>query len=946
MLDLHKIEKKWQKKWEQAKIFEANPDERPKFFATFPYPYINAYQHIGHFFTLMRVDTFARYKRHKGFNVLFPQGWHATGSPIVNAAKRVKDREKKQIKIMHDMGFTDEEIPKFEKPEYWVEFFVPKFEKDYKSVGMSVDWRRSFYTTSLNPYYDKFIRWQFRKLKEKGYVIQGKFPVVWDPKEKCPVGDHARVEGEGETPQEFTLIKMKFENSDEFIVVATLRPETQFGQTNVWIGADIEYVKAKINSNNVKDEIWVMSEQCANKLKEQDKKVEIIGKIKGRDLIGKKCYAYKVEKYIPILPSDFCDPNKGSGIVTSVPSDAPDDYMGLVDLQNDPELVKSYGLDPKEIKKIKVIPIIVTPGLGDTPGVKVCNELKIKNQNDRKKLEKAKKLVYKKGFYEGKMNKNCRPYAGMPVQVAKEKIKEELIKEGKADILYELTGKVVSRTLTECIVKIVDDQWFLNYNDPEWKKLAHKCVSKMNFFPEKARVQFEYVIDWLHEWACTREEGLGTKLPWDEKWLIESLSDSTIYMAYYTIAHLIKKVPIEKINDAFFDYIFLNQGDKPNVANIDEMKANFEYFYPVDFRNSGKDLIQNHLTFYIFNHVAIFPEKYWPKSIGANGWVTIDGQKMSKSLGNMIPVREMVKRFTADASRLTTLNGGEEMDDPNWDTEFAKSMVPKLSSFHDFCKENCGKYKRGGFKQIDAWFESELNRIIKTATEAMELTLFRTAIQNIYFDMQRIVKYYLKRTRNDPNKNLMNKFIETQLIMLAPFTPHICEEIWEAIGKEGFISTVKWPDYDESKINEELNVKEQYLEQVISDIRTVKQLAKLDKIKKIKIFVSDSWKYQMFDIIAEELKNENRDFKSIFNKIISNDDLKVHGKEISKMLPMLLKKGLPEYLSVDDECNLLNDSTDIIKGEFSAELEIIKAQDSKEPKAKQAMPSKPAILLE
>ncbi len=132
MVDFRKIEKKWQAKWERGKVFEADPDKRKKFFVSFPIPYINAYQHIGHLYTLMKVEAFARYKRLCGFNVLFPQAWHATGSPIINAAKRVKEREPKQLKIMKDMGIPDSKIKKFEKPEYWIDFFAPEFEKDYR----------------------------------------------------------------------------------------------------------------------------------------------------------------------------------------------------------------------------------------------------------------------------------------------------------------------------------------------------------------------------------------------------------------------------------------------------------------------------------------------------------------------------------------------------------------------------------------------------------------------------------------------------------------------------------------------------------------------------------------------------------------------------------------------------------------------------------------------
>ena len=112
MLNTQKIEKKWQERWEEAKVFEADAmPGKKKFFCTFPCPYINAYPHIGHLYTIMRVEAFARYKRLHGYNVIFPQAWHATGSPIIAAAKRVQEREEKQIQMMKDMGISKEELP-------------------------------------------------------------------------------------------------------------------------------------------------------------------------------------------------------------------------------------------------------------------------------------------------------------------------------------------------------------------------------------------------------------------------------------------------------------------------------------------------------------------------------------------------------------------------------------------------------------------------------------------------------------------------------------------------------------------------------------------------------------------------------------------------------------------------------------------------------------------
>src|SRR3989338_1630582 len=162
------------------------------------------------------------------------------------------------------------------------------------------------------------------------------------------------------------------------------------------------------------------------------------------------------------------------------------------------------------------------------------------------------------------MKENTGKYSGLSVEQAKKEITIDLLKSKEGDKMYDLTGKVVCRCLTPSIVKIVSDQWFMKYSDEHWKRQARECLAQMKLYPEQVRQQFEYVLGWLNNWACTREYGLGTKLPWDEKWVIESLSDSTIYMAYYTVAHLLQKTDAAKLNDEVFDYIFFGKGQRPS----------------------------------------------------------------------------------------------------------------------------------------------------------------------------------------------------------------------------------------------------------------------------------------------------------------------------------------------------------------------------------------------
>ncbi|MEM4260173.1 MAG: leucine--tRNA ligase [Candidatus Woesearchaeota archaeon] len=939
MINYKEIEQKWINKWQNSKVFESNPDKKKKFFLTFPYPYINGLPHIGHFYTIMKVDAFARYKRLKGFNVLFPQAFHCTGSPIVSAAQRIAENEEKQVKMLKDIGIQDNRIKDFSDPKEWVKYFPPEYKKDIISAGISIDWRREFITTEINPYYDKFIRWQFNKLKQKNLIIKGKHPVVWCQKENSPVSDHARIEGEGETPQEFTLLKFPLlPEKKEYLVAATLRPETIYGQTNLWIGPDINYVKSRVNN-----EIWIVSRECVEKLKEQERNIEILGVVKGKDLIGKNVVAPGINKEIIILPSLFCDPKKGTGIVTSVPSDAPDDYIGLKDIQI-PEECKKYNLDYNEIIKIKPIPIIESKDIGNIPAQRICEELQIKNQMERKKLEKAKQIIYKKGFYEGVIL--VGKYKGEKVEVAKDKVKNDLINEGKAEIFYELSGKVVCRCLTESIVKIVSNQWFIKYSDKNWKKKAHKALDNIKLYPEKSRAQFEYVIDWIKDWACTREFGLGTRLPWDEKWIIESLSDSTIYTAFYTISHLIKNLPIDKINDDFFDYVFLD-GKKPDIDGIEELKNQFNYYYPVDYRNSGKDLIQNHFIFYIFNHCAIFPEKHWPKGIGVNGWVLVNGQKMSKSLGNVIPLRNLIREYSADAARLTILNGGEGMDDPNWDSSFAKSVRQKIDQFYDFCIENYSK-GRDTKTQVDDWFDFKINSLVWEITEAMDETNFRTAIQKSFFEFFQKTKWYIKRTNNNPNIDLINKAIEVMTIVLNPFIPFTCEEIWEKIGKNkstsDFVSLSKWPVCKKIKQKIDLEIGESLIEQIIIDINSLIKLLN-KKPDKITIIIADQWKHDFFKIIKKEFDN-NLDLKQIMDRL-TKTELKKHANEISNILPKLMKNRKINDSSTENfEFDYLTSSKEFLENEFKSEFQIVKERESKNKKALNSLPQKPAIIIE
>ncbi|MFQ6120676.1 MAG: leucine--tRNA ligase, partial [Methanosarcinales archaeon] len=453
------IEKKWQERWHKDHIFEAEPDNREKFFITIPYPYLNGNLHAGHTRTFTIGDVIARYKRMQGYNVLFPMGFHVTGTPIVGLAELIQKKDPQTRYVYtHFHDVPEDILYSLDTSEKIVEYFSKESENAMKSIGFSIDWRRKFTTT--DPQYKKFIEWQYHLLYNKGLVVKGTHPVRWCPNDENPVEDHDILKGEDANIIDYTLIKFKL--NDIILPCATLRPETVFGVTNLWINPDLTYFKIKVNK-----EIWIVSSEAYEKLIMQyiNKEIEFIGKVSGKSLIGDVVINPVTGDKVINLPASFVKGENGTGIVMSVPAHAPYDYLALRDLQKHTE--------------IKPISLIEVPEFGEYPAIEVCEELKVKDQNDPK-AEDATRLVYKKEFHSGVLKSITGKYAGMKVSEIKEVLAKDLIADGLADVLYDFSeSPVICRCGTPCVVKMVKDQWFLNYSNKEWKKKVLQYLKKM-----------------------------------------------------------------------------------------------------------------------------------------------------------------------------------------------------------------------------------------------------------------------------------------------------------------------------------------------------------------------------------------------------------------------------------------------------------------------------------
>jgi len=924
------------------------------------YPYPNSPQHIGHARTYTLADAYARYMRMKGYNVLLPMAFHYTGTPVLAMAKRLAENDKELVNdFINVYKVPMERLKDLMDPLSMARYFHEEIKDGMKRIGYSIDWRREF--TTVDPQYNRFIEWQFRKLHEKGYIKRGSHPVGWCPRDGNPVGQHD-TQGDVE-PEigEFTLIK--FKHDDWILPTATLRPETIFGVTNIWVNPKAIYVKALVDG-----EKWIISQECAEKLTYQNHDVSILEKFFGKELVGKKAVNPITGGEIYILPAGFVDPKNATGVVMSVPGHAPYDYVALENLKSEPEKLAEYGLGVEVIKLIEAISIIEVPGYSEFPAADVVKRMGIKNQTDPR-LEEATREVYRHEFHSGKMRENTGRYAGMSVAEAKERIKQDLMAFGTATTMYELLNRPVKcRCGAECIVKIFEDQWFIDYSNQEWKALAHKCLERMKIYPEELRAQYRYVIDWLHERACARKSGLGTKLPWDPEWIIESLSDSTIYMAYYTIAHHIKRHNIQpnQLTDEVFDYVFLGTGDPRKIAEktgiglsvLENMRKEFLYFYPLDSRHSAHELIPNHLTFMIFNHVAIFPEDLWPRQIVTNGVVTMRGAKMSKSFGNIIPLKEGLDTYGADPIRLSVLATAELLQDADFSPAVAKGMRWKLERLYRLVLQTLQMREESeeDLTTVDRWMLSRLQECIEKATESMEKLEMRRAIQTILFQLDQDLQWYRRRTK--AKRRIILEVLKNQILMLTPFAPHICEELWEIMGCEGFISIAPWPKPDKTKVDLEAEEGENLVRKVLEDTRNIIRATKA-KPRKVFYYTAAPWKWRVYMATLKKSIEGKITLSALMRELMQDPELKAKAKEVAdfaskvieeaNQMPQEEKRRLIDVGQINEK-EILEEAENFLKCELNAEIAIFEENSPEryDPKNKAhlAKPLRPAIYVE
>jgi leucyl-tRNA synthetase len=1007
--NLISIEKEMQKKWETEKTYytshlpgwtdkmDFDLKNKNKYFATFPYPYMNGKLHLGHAFSMTKTEVMCRYQRKLGKNVLFPQGFHCTGMPIAAAANKVKREIEgedlggiSQIKILKQLGVEESEIPKFSNPVHWVEYFPPLAMQDLKNIGMAIDWSRTFITTERHQYYDKFVEWNFLKLKQNNKIKFGKYPTVYSTLLKQPCADHDRSEGEGVNVQEYTLIKMQiidnfpksiqnFTSKKIFLVAATLRPETMYGQTNCFICPKGEYGLYEMKNG----ELFICSHSSARNMAYQDlTKTEFVAEpiviVKGHELIGTKVHApLSAYPNVFVLPMPTISMDKGTGVVTSVPSDSPDDYITYRECAEE-QFRKTYPVITDEMVSFKPVPIINIPGYGDLPAQKLIEEKQINSCFDRLKLDEAKKVSYMKGFHEGVFL--IEPYAGEKVFAVKPKVKDDLIRQGYALVYYEPEDKVVSRTGDLCVVAYID-QWLIDYGEESWRSMVKEYITN-NFetYGSALKNGFQDAVDWLQEWGCSRTFGIGTKIPWDKQYLIESLSDSTIYMAFYTISNFLSQdlygdkpscgILPEDMTEEVFDYIFLGT-DYPKNTKIQKelletMRESFNYWYPMDLRCSGKDLIKNHLLMCLYNHAAIWKDKkLMPKSFYCNGHVQVNSEKMSKSNGNFYTVADLVSNYGADAARMALCDAGDTLDDSNFSTITAQTAIMKIYKFIQFFEKVIAKIQKDTTvlknpikhnSVYDKFLDSYINYYIKETRNAYESMRFKDVIKYGFHSMINMKDDYVYNVDEENwNIPLLFKLIETLCLIMNPVISHTTEflydkylkRVYEKIGSNDKIFSsiyfALFPNYDNEI--DTVTVKDYvYVKNLICKIKDHKNFKTKRTTSVIKLQCFDPRNENIQFIITKIQESSNDDIET-FKKVLRTENVSPKIMQLAVHLFKEYKQSGEKRNLVIDEIRILSQYKDFIKVQLNCENLEFDYQNNSTEQKEIVFPGLPLVFI-
>jgi leucyl-tRNA synthetase len=881
----------WQEAWARAGLATGRRvPGRGKFYALIAYPGTSGFLHVGHLRAFAYADALHRYHRMRGEQVLFPFGIHASGIPAVAWSQKVKDREPTTVRQLRDEQVPEAEWGRLEDPETAARFLGESYRQVLRSIGALVD--ETTYLTTIDDDYRAFVRWQFRALKETGALVQGTYfasvcpvcgPVAVDPSETdLSSGGEAEV---------VRFITVPFALDDgRVLLAATLRPETVYGVTNLWVAPGGTLVVWHHG-----DASYLVARTAAERLVEQHGG-RIGHPVPTAELVGRHVAVPLKGGAVPVLESPLVDETVGTGVVMSVPAHAPADSAAIAELpgalrhtlEEHPVLLEIPSDAPLTASEREL-----TSGPG-TPAERALRATGARSLADRAAVEAATERLYRIEFVRGRMT--VPALAGVLVREAREQVARSLAETHQSFELQEFSVPVVCRNGHQVIIRRVTDQWYLHYGDPEWKEATRAIAGRLTAWPPEYGRELSGILDWFQDRPCTRRgRWLGTPFPFDPEWMIEPIADSTFYMAYYIVRRFVStgRLATPQLTDAFFDYVFRGRGPgEPSVdrALQEEVRAEFLYWYPLDFNIGGKEHKRVHFPVFLYAHARLLPPELAPAGIYVNGWITgATGTKLSKKevggkrgvAGRVPGIREALDQWGPDALRLYYVIAASPSQDVEWDSELVDSAAERLREVERLARETRGD--SDGPPEIDAWLLSVMHRTLASVRSAYDSTDLRGVAELTYVAIPSLLRRFY--ARGGVPGRATERVGAAWIRLLSPVTPHLAEELGEG-RLEGLAAESTLPATDEFARSEEAEAREEYLDRVEEDLRAVLRPAAERGERppeEVIFFVAEPWKVHVERWLRESLaRGETPSVRDLIERSATVPEVAAHRSELAK----------------------------------------------------------------
>ncbi len=739
--EFKKIEPKWQAKWYEEKIFNAEDNsDKPKFYGLVEFPYPSgAGMHVGHIKAYSGLEVISRKRRMQGYNVLFPIGFDAYGLPTENYAIKTNT---------HPRQITDVNIA--------------KFSEQLKKVGFSFDWDRVVDTTEEGFY--KWTQWIFLKMFDKGLVYRDRAFVNYCPSCKVVLSNEDSQGGKCDICKSDVVQKSKdvwylritqyadkllsgldtvdypenikqqqvnwigkstgafvdfdIDGIEDKLQIYTTRPDTLFGVTFMVIAPEHPLIDKYADKIANMDAVLAYREECNKKT--EFERTQLVKDKTGVKLDGIEAINPLNGKKIPVFIADYVMMGYGTGAIMAVPAHDQRDY----------DFAKTFGVDIIEVIKGGDIEVEAYAGDGEMVNSDFLNGYNNKKESIARAIEELEKRGIGKGGVQFKMKDwafNRQRYWGEPIPI----------------VHCEFCGDVAV----------------------PYEELPLRLPNMENFEPGQGG---ESPLARIDEYVNCKCPKCGKDAKRETDTMPQWAGSSWYYLRY------------------------IDPKNTECLADMDKLN----YWMPVDWYNGGMEHVTRHMIYSRFWHQFLYdigavntPEPYAKRS--AQGLILgPDGDKMSKSKGNVIDPLDIVDIYGADTLRTYVLFMGDYGAAAPWNdssTKGCKRFLERVAALTDMITD----------EPISKELETKLHQTIKKVTHDIEEMKFNTAIASL---MGLINDIYAVGKLDKESVSIIVR-------LLCPFAPHICEEMWETIGGEGYASLAAWPEYDEAKtVNDTIEI--------------------------------------------------------------------------------------------------------------------------------------------